>query len=226
MPTPYRARHARRRSLHLSVLSRSLLLTGAAGVVAVPTVATALSAPSLSRPADAAEVPFDVHARLAAQHEELRADVATQMAVVVQERSTAEVAQQQVELAAARAAAEQAAAERADRDRRAAEAARAAAAQDPRSIARQLLAARGQSGQFSCLDSLWTKESGWKVSADNPTSSAYGIPQALPGNKMANAGSDWRTNPRTQISWGLSYIADAYGTPCAAWSHSKSHNWY
>jgi len=80
--------------------------------------------------------------------------------------------------------------------------------------------------QFSCLDNLWTKESRWKVSADNPTSSAYGIPQALPGNRMAAYGSDWRTNPVTQIKWGLDYIEDAYGSPCEAWSHSKAKGWY
>jgi hypothetical protein len=90
-----------------------------------------------------------------------------------------------------------------------------------------MVAARGWgSGQFSCLNSLWNKESNWKVTADNPTSSAYGIPQALPGRKMASAGSDWRTNPATQIEWGLEYIADRYGTPCSAWGHSQRNNWY
>jgi hypothetical protein len=98
---------------------------------------------------------------------------------------------------------------------------------DPRQIAQALLPEFGfSSDQFSCLDSLWTKESGWNPSADNPTSSAYGIPQALPGEKMATAGADWATNPATQIRWGLGYIADSYGTPCSAWSHSQSYNWY
>ncbi|MEP6464132.1 MAG: hypothetical protein ABJC62_12115 [Frankiaceae bacterium] len=96
----------------------------------------------------------------------------------------------------------------------------------PRDIAKALLAQRGWSGQYSCLNSLWTKESNWRVNADNPGSSAYGIPQALPGAKMRSAGADWRTNPATQISWGLRYIAGRYGTPCAAWSHSRSYNWY
>jgi hypothetical protein len=95
----------------------------------------------------------------------------------------------------------------------------------PKSIAQAKLAERGWSGQFSCLNSLWQKESGWRVSASNP-SGAYGIPQALPGSKMASAGSDWRTNPATQIDWGLDYISETYGTPCAAWSHSQSDNWY
>lgn len=82
------------------------------------------------------------------------------------------------------------------------------------------------SDQFACLDKLWTKESNWRVNADNPTSSAYGIPQALPGKKMASAGADWQTNPRTQIIWGLGYIKSTYGTPCAAWNHSVAVNWY
>jgi hypothetical protein len=98
---------------------------------------------------------------------------------------------------------------------------------DPREIAQAMLPQFGFSAdQFSCLDSLWTKESGWDVYADNPTSSAYGIPQALPGEKMASAGADWATNPATQIRWGLGYIADSYGTPCSAWSHSVANNWY
>jgi hypothetical protein len=98
---------------------------------------------------------------------------------------------------------------------------------DPRQIAQAMLPEFGfSSDQFSCLDALWTKESGWNVSADNPTSSAYGIPQALPGEKMASAGADWATNPATQIRWGLGYIAASYGTPCAAWGHSQAYNWY
>ena len=98
---------------------------------------------------------------------------------------------------------------------------------DPRQIAQALLPEFGfSSDQFSCLNSLWTKESGWNPSADNPTSSAYGIPQALPGEKMASAGADWATNPATQIRWGLGYIAEVYGSPCSAWSHSQANNWY
>jgi hypothetical protein len=95
----------------------------------------------------------------------------------------------------------------------------------PRAIARTQLAARGWSDQFGCLDSLWSRESGWRVYASN-ASGAYGIPQALPGSKMASAGDDWRTNPATQIRWGLGYIAASYGSPCAAWQHSESHGWY
>ena len=100
-----------------------------------------------------------------------------------------------------------------------------APAGNPRSIAQQMLTARGQADQFGCLDNLWSKESGWSVYAANP-SGAYGIPQSLPGSKMASAGADWRTNAATQIRWGLGYIAASYGSPCGAWSHSQSYNWY
>jgi hypothetical protein len=79
--------------------------------------------------------------------------------------------------------------------------------------------------QFGCLVKLWNKESGWRTTAANP-SGAYGIPQALPGSKMASAGDDWRTSARTQIKWGLGYIKDRYGTPCEAWGHSQSVGWY
>jgi hypothetical protein len=77
------------------------------------------------------------------------------------------------------------------------------------------------SSQFSCLDALWVSESDWNTYAENPTSGAYGIPQSLPPEKMASAGADWRTNPATQISWGLNYIRLSYGTPCSACTSSK-----
>lgn len=97
----------------------------------------------------------------------------------------------------------------------------------PRAIGQQMASARGWGGaQFTCLEKLWTKESNWTPTAANPTSSAYGIPQPLPGSKMASHGSDWRTNPATQIAWGLDYIADRYGSPCSAWAHSQRNNWY
>ena len=99
--------------------------------------------------------------------------------------------------------------------------------EDPRDVARALLGEYGfADSQFSCLDRLWAKESGWQVDADNPRSSAYGIPQALPGSKMASAGVDWVTNPVTQITWGLGYIKSRYGNPCSAWSHSQNTGWY
>ena len=97
----------------------------------------------------------------------------------------------------------------------------------PQTVAHALVLREGWSeGQWSCLDSLWGRESGWKTYATNSSSGAYGIPQALPGWKMASAGSDWRTNPITQIRWGISYIASKYGSPCSALSHSSSYGYY
>ncbi len=93
-------------------------------------------------------------------------------------------------------------------------------------IGHDMVLARGWGeDQFACLVSLFNRESHWNVYAANP-SGAYGIPQALPGSKMASAGADWATNPATQISWGLGYIAARYGTPCGAWGHSQSTGWY
>lgn len=138
----------------------------------------------------------------------------------------------EVDRAAAAAAAAQAAAEAA------AEAARAAAAAEAlrvgntpdgaRATAASLASSRygWGAGEFSCLNKLWQKESGWSYTAYNASSGATGIPQALPGSKMATAGSDWKTNASTQVAWGLDYIDRAYGSPCSAWSHSVSVNWY
>jgi hypothetical protein len=137
------------------------------------------------------------------------------------ERAAAEQAAAE-QAAAERAAAEQAAAERAAAER----ASRSARTGDPKSIARSMLAERGQADQFGCLERLWQKESGWSHTATNPSSGAYGIPQSLPAGKMASAGADWRTNPATQIRWGIGYIAERYGSPCAAWRHSQARNWY
>ncbi|MFM6967739.1 MAG: hypothetical protein ACKOWN_02260 [Microbacteriaceae bacterium] len=89
------------------------------------------------------------------------------------------------------------------------------------------LQARGlDEAEFICLVNLWGRESRWSYRAENRRSGAYGIPQALPGRKMASEGADWRTNPRTQIDWGLGYIADRYETPCRAWQHSEDEGWY
>jgi hypothetical protein len=152
-----------------------------------------------------------------------------------QQVAEASAAQDKSDVDAKRAAAEQAAAEKAAAEKAAAEAAERA---------RQLAAGNTVAGakatasslassqygwgsdQFQCLDNLWTKESGWDYRAVNSNGGATGIPQALPGSKMATMGSDWQTNATTQIRWGLQYIADAYGTPCAAWGHSQASNFY
>jgi hypothetical protein len=98
---------------------------------------------------------------------------------------------------------------------------------NPQQIAQKMVKAKGWSdADFTCLVKLWTRESSWNPSANNASSGAYGIPQALPGSKMASAGADWKTNPETQIKWGLGYIEGRYKNPCGAWAHSESHNWY
>lgn len=106
----------------------------------------------------------------------------------------------------------------------------AASAPDPgsaKAYAYSALKSRGMGDdQYSCLVSLWNRESGWNVHASNSSSGAYGIPQALPGSKMASAGPDWQNNAATQVNWGLGYIMGRYGSPCGAWAHSQNNGWY
>lgn len=155
-----------------------------------------------------------------------------QAAAAEADRIAAEAAAAAAAAAAAQAAAEQAAAEAAANPvARSSSGSRPSAPTDPsgaQAIARDMMASQYGWGadQFGCLVPLWQKESGWNVNAYNKSSGATGIPQALPGSKMASAGADWQTNPATQIAWGLGYIADRYGTPCAAWDHSESVGWY
>lgn len=98
----------------------------------------------------------------------------------------------------------------------------------PREIARQMAAKDYGWGeqQFQCYDNIIMRESEWVITATNPSSGAYGIPQALPASKLATAGSDWRTNPVTQIRWGLDYVKGRYESPCAAWSFKSVKGWY
>jgi hypothetical protein len=146
---------------------------------------------------------------------------------VAEAQKAAEEAAAQAALAAAEAAAQ------AQRDAEAAAAAAVALAnantpEGAQATARQLAAANygwGE-GEFSCLLSLWSKESGWNYLAYNDSSGATGIPQSLPGSKMASAGADWQTNATTQIAWGLEYISAVFGSPCSAWGHSQATDWY
>jgi ATPase subunit of ABC transporter with duplicated ATPase domains len=98
----------------------------------------------------------------------------------------------------------------------------AAPSGSPKAIARQII---GSETQFQCFSSIVERESGWNVHAQNP-SGAYGLVQALPGSKMASAGSDWRNSAATQVKWGVGYMKDRYGSPCGAWSFWQSNNWY
>jgi hypothetical protein len=167
---------------------------------------------------------------------------------LLQIRAQANVQHRQQVAAEARIAAKRAAAKRAAAQRAARQAAANAAAAPAQTVPAQTVPAQTtavassgsvqqialgmlgsfgwSSSQFSCLASLWNRESGWNIYASNPSSGAYGIPQALPGSKMASAGADWATNPATQIRWGLGYIQQLYGSPCAAWDHSQADGWY
>jgi hypothetical protein len=135
-----------------------------------------------------------------------------------------EQAAQQQRQRAARAAREA----RQKQERAARSASRTVSYGDPHRIAASMMAERygWGSGEYSCLSSLWGRESGWDVHAENTSSGAYGIPQALPGSKMSSYGSDWQDNAVTQIEWGLAYIDQSYGTPCGAWSTFQSQGWY
>lgn len=207
----------------LPLMLAAVITTGTAGAALLPAEPTAVTA-GVTDLAVTPIVPLDASDLAGAGLLAARA-AALQKAAAA--RATQAAAARATQAAAVRAAAEARAARLAEAQRRASRTRRASVSYgSPRAIAQAMVAERGwSSSQFSCLDSLWQKESGWRTYASNP-SGAYGIPQALPGSKMATAGSDWRTNPATQIRWGLGYISGRYGTPCAAWSQSRSTGWY
>jgi beta-glucosidase-like glycosyl hydrolase len=179
---------------------------------------------------------FDQMRSLQQQHAQQAAAAKAAAAKADAVRKAAAVKAAAAKAEAARKAAAQKAAEQAAAARKAAAAQQAKKAQaaavttptgSPKQIAQQMLSKYGWSqSQFSCLEPLWFHESGWNPAAENPSSGAYGIPQALPGSQMASAGPDWRTNPATQIRWGLNYIQSRYGSPCGAWAHEQADNWY
>ncbi len=186
---------------------------------------------ALSDPVDARAQDIELRADAAdlAEHR-AQANLAVSRAASARADTTRQVELQAA--AAVQAAADAAAAQRqAEADRAARDAQRqsvtANAASDPKAAARAMLADFGfADSEFSCLSSLWTRESNWTFTATNSSSGAYGIPQSLPASKMASAGADYRTNPATQIRWGLGYIKGTYGSPCGAWSHSQATGWY
>jgi hypothetical protein len=155
---------------------------------------------------------------------DIEAELAAARWQAAQERA-ARAAKKAAAVRAAQAAAQAAAQPTASQSAQAAPAA-AAPSGSAQQIAAAMLGSFGwSSSQFSCLDPLWQRESGWSVTAANPDG-AYGIPQALPGAKMASAGPDWQTDAATQIRWGLEYIKSMYGSPCGAWDHELATGWY
>lgn len=234
--------HRKRRSTRLAILTAGFVASVLTVAALVTAVVVGVNAPSdtttmsLQAPAATATPTLPATpATLAVEAPTLDEQLAAQATAEAQAQAAAE--------AAARAKAEADAKAKAEAEARAAAEAEAAAAraaaaeeaarsveraiEDPKSAARALMAdyAWGED-QFECLDSLWTRESNWRHTAENPSSGAYGIPQSLPASKMAEYGDDYRTNPITQIEWGLSYIDERYGTPCSAWGHSESVGWY
>jgi hypothetical protein len=182
-------------------------------------------------------VSFDTTRYGLAQRQTSYESVAARAAVAKAAAQKAAAAKAAAAKAAAKAAAAKAAAQQAARQQAAQQqAAQQTTAQQPatsapsgspQQIAEQMLSQFGwSSSQFSCLQPLWALESGWNIYASNPSSGAYGIPQALPGSKMASAGPDWQSDAATQIRWGLTYIQGTYGSPCAAWSHDEADGWY
>ena len=175
------------------------------------------------------------HFRVVADHQAMATMVAHQQAVAHQ-AAVAQAAkrQAQAELTAKQEAARKAAQQESGQWTATQQTASPTAASSPptasgspQSIAQAMLGSFGWSAsQFSCLEPLWAGESGWSVTASNPSTGAYGIPQAMPGSKMASAGPDWQTSAATQIRWGLGYIKSTYGSPCAAWSHEEADGWY
>lgn len=218
-----RPRFSSRHALAAAAIG-GVLVTG--GVVAAQTLDGASA-----DPADAAAGEVPVASRLSVDGDVSRSAEREPLSAVQEAADIARSSAEKAEKDAAdqAAAAKKKAAEQQEKKDAAAAEQRSIedARNNPKAVARDLLAEYGfDAGQFSCLDSLWAGESGWDYTATNPSSGAYGIPQSLPATKMATAGDDWETNPITQIRWGLQYIKDAYGTPCAADSFKAGNNFY
>jgi hypothetical protein len=230
-----------------------LILIAAAGTLTVATAASVVvatlpsgSAASSAASADASLLADNSHMASAAQdtmssgqqlvafdrvryglaHRQAEREIAAAKAAAAK-AAAAKAAAAKAAAAQAAAAQRQSAQEQAAQQQAAQQPAASTPSGSPQQIAEQMLSQFGwSSSQFSCLQPLWALESGWNVYASNPSSGAYGIPQALPGSKMASAGPDWQSDAATQIRWGLQYIQGTYGSPCAAWSHEEADGWY
>jgi hypothetical protein len=192
---------------------------------AATALALIVSAPAFARAGEQMAAPSS---QMPESWEVARERDATAMTQSHQDAVLAAQAREAADRAAARAAKAKVAAEReAARERAARSASRGGTPAQNRALGMQMCAARGWSdSQCNDLGKLWQKESGWRADAHNSRSGAHGIPQAMPGSKMASHGSDWATSAKTQIAWGLDYIASRYGNPSAAWAHSVARGWY
>jgi hypothetical protein len=180
------------------------------------------------------DIPAGQQARVQTASLTQQADTASTAAHAEAKKSAEEEARKQAAEAAAakKAAADKAAKEREAKLAASRSSARADAGDFPaqasyttaevKSMAQKIVGGEN----FQCFSEIVERESGWNYRASNASSGAYGLVQALPGSKMASAGADWRTNPATQIKWGLNYMNDRYGSPCGAWEFWQANNWY
>ena len=213
-------------------LSRSkAVVIAAAGALSLATAASATAAtwsPGTQDRAAGSDGPAEItHEAAGAQRLAVTDQLARPIAEAADQQNRATLARHALQLRLTQT--RDAIAQRQAVKKRAAELAakKAAASGSPQQVAAAMLGSFGwSSGQFSCLDPLWEHESSWSATAANAGSGAYGIPQALPGSRMASAGPDWQTNAATQITWGLEYIKGTYGSPCAAWAHEQAAGWY
>ncbi|MFJ9609462.1 transglycosylase SLT domain-containing protein [Kitasatospora sp. NPDC101176] len=222
--------------MQLSHARRNSLITGVATLVVASAATASLAIPQVGDKAEAAAPVAAVSVDGKPVTDQAEAGTAAaaqaQQAQAAQAQADADAAQTAQAQAAARAQAEAEAKAQADAKAKADADAAASRSQQrqnlsgysgtPQQIAAQIVPA----GQLQCFSNIVFRESSWNPLAVNASSGAYGLVQALPGSKMASAGSDWRTNPATQIKWGLDYMNSRYGSPCGAWSFWQKHHWY
>lgn len=213
-------------------LAAFLLVAGACGAEPTQVAVTGTTTTSTSEPAAVVDLAAGraMSAAIERAHAEAAFARAVEYAAAVEEAERLEAERHAAEHAAQEAA-ERAARQQAPQVQSLASSSPQVAGGSPssnRALGADMAAARGWTGgEWSCLDALWSHESGWRHDVWNKQGSgAYGIPQALPGSKMASHGADWQTNPATQIAWGLDYIAGRYSTPCGARAHSLRVGWY
>ncbi|MFE4970869.1 transglycosylase SLT domain-containing protein [Kitasatospora sp. NPDC056651] len=214
--------------MQLSHARRNSLITGVATLVLSGAATAALAIPQAGNPAEAAPAApaaaVSLNEQPVADQGQADTAAAEQAAQEAQAKAEADAAAQAEARAQADAKAKadaEAAASR-SQERQNLDSAPAGYSGTPQQIAAQIVPA----GQLQCFSNIVFRESSWNPLAVNASSGAYGLVQALPGSKMASAGADWRTNPATQIKWGLNYMNTRYGSPCAAWSFWQSHHWY
>ncbi|MFJ9446876.1 transglycosylase SLT domain-containing protein [Kitasatospora sp. NPDC101235] len=213
--------------MQLSHARRNSLITGVTTLVVASAATAALAIPQAGNTTDAAPVAaVSVDGKPVAGQGQAdtaaAAAAAEQAAQEAQAKAEADAAAQAQAQADAKAKADAEAAASRSQERQNLTVAPAGYSGTPQQIAAQIVPA----GQLQCFSNIVFRESSWNPLAVNASSGAYGLVQALPGSKMASAGADWRTNPATQIKWGLNYMNTRYGSPCAAWSFWQAHHWY